>query len=199
MKFRVIVLAAAFLPLSGFATAQNKQQYIGDEITVTIRDAPRNDATYLGMLKSGDRVTVLESLGEASFAKIRTSTGKEGWITARFLTDRPAAREALNGVQSELKTAQARIAELEGNLSTAQGNLAQARPALELAQENDRLREQIRMLETQALDAEQRYNAQKASRRTMVTGGSLVGAGILLGLLLPWIGASRKRRRRGDF
>lgn len=199
MKFKVMLLAAVFLPHSGFAVAQNKQQYIDDEITVTIRDAARNDATYLGTLKSGDRVTVLESLGDASFAKIRTSTGKEGWITARYLTDRPAAREALNGVQDDLKTAQARIAELEGSLSTSQDKLSQARPALELAQENDRLREQIRTLETAAQDAELRYNAQKASRRTMVTGGSLVGAGILLGLLLPWIGSSRKRRRWGDF
>lgn len=196
MKLKVILLAAALIPP---AHAQDKQQYIDDEITVTIRDAPRNDATYLGTIKSGDRVTVLESLGDASFARVKTSTGKEGWITARYLTDRPAAREALNGVQRDLKTAQTRVAELEGELSAVQGNLAQARPALEMAQENDQLRAQITALEQQAQEAERRYDVQKTSRRTMVTGGSLVGAGIFLGLVLPWLGGMRKRRRWGDF
>lgn len=196
MKLKVIILAAALIPP---AYAQGKQQYIDDEITVTIRDAPRNDASFLGALTSGDRVTVLESLGDASFAKVRTSTGKEGWITARYLTDRPAAREALNTVQRDLKTAQTRISELEGELNSAQGDLAQARPALELARENDQLRAQITALEQQAQEAEQRYDVQKASRRTMVTGGSLVGAGIFLGLVLPWLGGARKRRRWGDF
>ncbi|MDP9141802.1 MAG: TIGR04211 family SH3 domain-containing protein [Pseudomonadota bacterium] len=198
MKFKVILLAVALFP-PAFAFAQDKQQYISDEITVTVRDGPRNDATYLGMLKSGDRVTVLESLGEASFARVKTSTGKEGWITARFLTDRPAAREALNAVQRDLKTAQARIAELEGSLNTAQGNLAQARPALELAKENDQLRAQISELQRAMQETELRFNEQKASRKTMATGGVLVAAGIFLGLLLPWIGSSRKRRHRGDF
>ncbi|HEY1077019.1 MAG TPA: TIGR04211 family SH3 domain-containing protein [Fontimonas sp.] len=196
MKLKVILLAAAFIPP---VYAQDKQQYINDEITVTLRDAPRNDATYLGILTSGDRVTVLESLGDASFAKVRTASGKEGWITARYLTDHPAAREALKTVQRELKSAQSRITELEGELTSAQGNLAQARPALELARENDQLRAQITALQQQTQEAEQRYDAQKASRRTMVTGGSLVGAGIFLGLVLPWLGGTRKRRRWGDF
>lgn len=198
MKFKVLILAVALIP-PGYALAQGKQQYIDDEITVTIRDAPRNDATYLGTVKSGDRVSVLESLGDASFARVKTSTGKEGWITARYLTDRPAAREALNEVQRDLKTAQARIAELESSLDTAQGNLAQARPALELAQENDQLRAQISELQRAAQEAEVRFNEQKASRKTLATGGVLVGAGIFFGLLLPWIGGARKRRRWGDF
>ncbi len=198
MKFKVIVLAVALIP-PAFAFAQDKQQYISDEITVTVRDAPRNDATYLGLLKSGDRVTVLESLGDASFARVRTPTGKEGWITARHLTDRPAAREALSTLQRDLKTAQARIAELEGSLNTAQGDLAQARPALELARENDQLRAQISELQRAAQQAEQSIKEQKASRKTMATGGVLVAVGIFLGLVLPWIGSSRKRRRWGDF
>lgn len=198
MKRSHASLAALLLLVPVLAPAQ-KQQYIDDEITVTVRDAPRNDATFLGTVRSGDRVTVLESLGTQSFAKIRTTDGREGWITARFLTDEPAARDAFDGVRRELNQAQARIKSLERDLAQAQSDLQKARPALELAQENDRLRAQIVELQRGAEQIEQRFNEQKARRRTMLTGAGLVGGGTLLGLILPWIGRNSRRRRWGDF
>jgi SH3 domain protein len=121
-------------------SAQERQQYISDVITLTLRDGPRNDATYLGTVKSGDRVTLLESLGPESFARVRTADGREGWVTARYLTNEPAARTALDDLRRELNEARSRIRELENQLGTAQSELEKARPALELAGHNDQLR-----------------------------------------------------------
>ncbi|MDD3761905.1 MAG: TIGR04211 family SH3 domain-containing protein [Nevskiales bacterium] len=191
-------LLLALLAMPTLAAAE-KLQYIDDEISVTVRDAPRNDATYLGVVKSGDRVTLIESLGPQSFAKIRTENGTEGWVTARFLTDEPAAKDALISVRRELSQAQSRIRSLETDLKTAQSELQKAGPALELATENDRLRAQITELQRGAEEVRQRYNEQKARRRTMLTGAGLVGAGILGGLILPWLGRHSRRRRWGDF
>ncbi|MFC4250048.1 TIGR04211 family SH3 domain-containing protein [Sinimarinibacterium flocculans] len=179
--------------------AQERTQYVSDVISLTLRDGPANDATYLGTIKSGDRVTLLESLGEQSFARIRTEDGREAWVTARYLSDEPAARDLLDGVRRELADARSRIRELEAQLADAQSSLAQARPALELAGENDQLREQIDALQRSAQEAEQRFNEHKARRRTMLTGAALVGAGTLFGLILPWMLRSSRRRRWGDF
>lgn len=198
-KTPLIALLVALAPFVPPVAAQERQQYISDEITLAMRDAPRNDATYLGNVKSGDRVTVIESLGQQSFAKVRTSDGREGWITARYLTNEPAARTALNGVRSELNEARARIRDLEGQLGKAQSSLDEARPALELAGDNDRLRAQIDSLQRGVQEAEQRFNEQKARRRTMLTGAALVGAGVLFGLILPLMLRSSRRRRWGDF
>ncbi|MEC9364675.1 MAG: TIGR04211 family SH3 domain-containing protein [Sinimarinibacterium flocculans] len=179
--------------------AQERTQYVSDVISLTLRDGPANDATYLGTIKSGDRVTLLESLGEQSFARIRTEDGREAWVTARYLSDEPAARDLLDDVRRELADARSRIRELEAQLADAQSSLAQARPALELAGENDQLREQIDALQRSAQEAEQRFNEHKARRRTMLTGAALVGAGTLFGLILPWMLRSSRRRRWGDF
>lgn len=181
------------------AAAQERQHYISDVITLSLRDGPRNDATYLGTVKSGDRVTLLESLGPESFARVRTTDGREGWITARYVTHEPAARTALDDLRRELNDARSRIRELENQLTGAQTELEKARPALELAGHNDQLREQIEVLQRSAQDAEQRFNEHKARRRTMLTGAALVAAGILFGLLLPWLLRSGRRRRWGDF
>ncbi|WP_370305132.1 TIGR04211 family SH3 domain-containing protein [Sinimarinibacterium flocculans] len=179
--------------------AQERTQYVSDVISLTLRDGPANDATYLGTIKSGDRVTLLESLGEQSFARIRTEDGREAWVTARYLSDEPAARDLLDDVRRELADARSRIRALEAQLADAQSSLAQARPALELAGENDQLREQIDALQRSAQEAEQRFNEHKARRRTMLTGAALVGAGTLFGLILPWMLRSSRRRRWGDF
>ena len=179
--------------------AQERTQYVSDVISLTLRDGPANDATYLGTIKSGDRVTLLESLGEQSFARIRTEDGREAWVTARYRGEEPAARDLLDDVRRELADARSRIRELEAQLADAQSSLAQARPALELAGENDQLREQIDALQRSAQEAEQRFNEHKARRRTMLTGAALVGAGTLFGLILPWMLRSSRRRRWGDF
>lgn len=204
MKFRSLIrsglpLAVAAMALTPYAQAAEKLQYIDDEISVTLRDGPRNDAAYLGVVRSGDQVTLIESLGPESFAKVRTANGTEGWVTARFLTDEPAAKDQLDRLRQDLKTAQNRIASLEGSLTDAEAGLEKARPALELAQENDRLRNEIAELQRASEEVKAQYNEQKARRKTMLTSAGLIGAGILGGLILPWLGRTGRRRRYSDF
>jgi SH3 domain protein len=176
------------------AQTQGRQQYISDEISVTIRQKPTNEAESLGVVKSGVRVTVLESLGSDSFAHIRTADGRDGWITARFLSDQPAAKEQLTTLRQQLDQAHAQAQSLQHDLETAQQQLAKARPALEMAGENDKLRAAIAQREQQVAGMERQYDAEKARRETLLTGAILVGGGILVGLLLPWFGGRKKRR-----
>jgi SH3 domain protein len=180
------------------AQSDGRTQYITDDIDVTLRDGARNDAAAIGSVRSGESVVVLHSLGPASFARIRKSDGTVGWITARYLSDEPAARTKLNDLQSRLDEANARIRTLDNELKQAQQQIEKAKPALELARENDDLRRSLQLAQQQSDAAQSRYDVERARRRTLVTGASLVGGGVLLGLILPWLGATR-RRRRSDF
>lgn len=198
MTRTLFLLAGLLLP--ALATAQTgRQYYISDDITVTLRAEPRNDAPPAGTLKSGARVTVLQSLGPESFARVRTPEGREGWMTARFLSTQPAAKERYVEARQSLDAAKKRIETLERELDAARQQLGQAKPAFELARENDTLKTSIAELQQTNAGIQQRYDAERARRKTLVTGAALIGGGVLLGLLLPWIGSGRKKRRYGDF
>jgi SH3 domain protein len=187
--------AHAVLLYAPFALAQSSghQQYISDDVNVTIRQKPSNDAQSVGVVRSGARVSVLESLGGDSFAHIRTADGHDGWITARFLSDQPAAKEQLSQLRQELEQAHAQAQSLQRDLDTAQQQLAKAKPALEMAGENDQLRATVTQREQQVSALEQQFDAEGARRRTMLTGAILVACGIVAGLLLPWLGSRKKR------
>lgn len=197
---RTLLLVAALLaPALASAQSAGRPQYISDDITVTLRQQPRNEAPSMGVLKSGAKVSVLESLGPESFARIRTADGREGWVTSRFLSAQPAAKERYQQAQQDLDAAQKRAQNLERELTAAQQQLGQAKPAFELARENQSLKATITELQQSKDQMQQRYDVERAKRKTLITGASLVGAGVLLGLVLPWIGGGRKKRRYGDF
>jgi SH3 domain protein len=189
---------AGMLLLPAIACAQDggKQQYISDDISITVRDGPRNDAASVGSVNSGDKVTVLESLGEASFARIRTADGRTGWITSRYLSGQPAAKDRTQGLQTELTASRNQLKSLQAELDAAQGRLENARPAMEVAADNEKLKADLATAQQQNEDAQIHTNEQRAERRTMVTGAALVGGGILLGLILPLMGRGGGRRKR---
>lgn len=193
---RTFTLGLALLLFPALASAQGagRQYYISDDITVTLREQPRNDAPAMGSLKSGARVTLLQSLGPDSFARVRTPEGREGWVTSRYVVTQPAAKDRYLQTQQDLASAQSRIAGLERELQSAQRQLALARPAFETAQENERLRTAMAELERNSAAQRQRYDAEKQRRRTLLSGGGLIVVGVVLGLLLPWLGRGKKRR-----
>lgn len=193
-----MAVSLSFLPCLAFAQQGSRQQYISDNISVTVREAPRNDAPSLGAVTSGARVTVLQSLGPESFARIRTGDGRTGWITARYLSSEPAAKDRLESAEKQLAEARARIDSLQRELASAQERLVQAEPAFKMAGDNERLRASLAEQEQAARAMQERYDAEKARRRTLVTGAALVGGGVLIGLVLPWLGRG-KRRRYSDF
>jgi SH3 domain protein len=200
MKKAILIPLAALLAAG--ATAAPAQtgntQYISDEISVSIREAPRNDAGMIGIIKSGARVTVLESLGPESFARIRTADGRTGWITARFLTNQPAAGVRVLEMRGELDTAKQQLRTLESELAAARAQLDKARPAFELSQENEKLKAEAAEQARANEELRRQYDAARQQRKTMLTGAGLLSGGVILGLVLPTLLRSR-RRRYSDF
>ncbi|WP_028081167.1 TIGR04211 family SH3 domain-containing protein [Solimonas soli] len=195
--FGVLLLAAPIVHAQ--SNSSGATQYISDDVAVVLRESPSNDGASIGTLHSGDKVTVLESLGQQSFARVRTGDGREGWMTARYLSAQPAAKDRLQKMKADLDAAQAEIKSLQDQLKSAQAQLEKVRPAFELAQDNDRLKAELATKEQAADAAMQKYDHERAQRATLLTGAALLAGGVILGLVLPALLQNRRRRRYGDF
>lgn len=194
MKKIPLLVAALLITSVAYADQNGNTQYVTDQITLGLHQQPSNNSATVGFVKSGDRVTVLKSLGDNSFAQVKTADGKTGWVVARNLSDQPAASDQLDGLKKQLSAAHTQIKTQQNKLDADQQQLAKVKPALALATENHKLSADIAQREQQLKTMEQRYDIETAHRDTLITGAALACGGIIFGLLLPWLGRGRKKR-----
>ncbi len=80
-----------------FSTAVYAEtMYIADTIKITFRTGPGIDRKIVAMIKSGERVEVLNTEEPVEeWSLIRLTNGKEGWVLSRFLTSKEPDELAL--------------------------------------------------------------------------------------------------------
>lgn len=137
------------LPAAISHAAENADDivYINDTLRVGIRPRPDNHSNPLGLAVTGDKLEVLAR--EGNYVQVRTDSGLEGWIKKNYTT-------ASLPTSAKLKQLQERFNKLNKQLT----ELKNGRPAdlvpgddPQLAQENNRLKEQISLLQKQLIKA----------------------------------------------
>jgi SH3 domain protein len=102
MAFRflntLIIGCLIFCPASLWA----KTMYLTDRIEVGLRSGAGIEQRIITMVKTGDRVEVLE--GDQNWSKVRLADGKIGWLATRFLVDQiKGASSSDPKIQEELR------------------------------------------------------------------------------------------------
>jgi uncharacterized protein YgiM (DUF1202 family) len=178
-RARLVAPALLLLALigSGRAAAEDapavagEKAWVSGQVRVNFRAAPSLDGTPLGILASGDAVTILEHRGD--WARIETADGASGWISRDYLDTQPPPTE--------------RIHQLEARITDLQRQLAGSR------QENDALQQRISNLGSEQGQRDERLEQLQAENRDLragerwpylVTGASILGAGMVVGALI---------------
>lgn len=152
--------------------------WVRAELRVNFRASPAPNATPLGVVATGDPVVVLERRG--GWARVRVASGESGWLAESMLTPEAPPVE--------------RVAQLAAELAAVREELAVAQRELETLQRRDEEREartQEREAAFSVLEAENRDLRAGERWPYMVTGASILGAGLTAGFLLRG-GASRR-------
>ncbi|CAO0822340.1 SH3 domain protein [Desulfarculales bacterium] len=92
----------AWLIMAGPAGAQ-RVLYVSDRMQITVRLEPSGDARILEMIASGEPASFLEENNEGWF-KIRTHSGKEGWVLKRHMMENKPAVVLLKEIAPQDKT-----------------------------------------------------------------------------------------------
>ena len=184
------------------ASATALQRYVSDEIYTFLRRGPGKQYRIIGSIKAGEPVTQLALSDDGKYAKVRDSKQREAWIVASELQENPSFRSQHEQVQQqvtvlndklanidsvqarELKQKSAQLIENERALKQAQEKLAsQGEELVQLRAENDKL------------NASLGTRKQEQLFTWMKQGGMIAGAGLLIGLLIPYLPRPRRSQR----
>lgn len=199
-----LTLCTGLLTFFGSAHAQeagSNERWVSDSLNTYVRSGPTDGYRIVGTLTSGEKVELLSTQND--YSQVRGESGSVVWIPSRDLQEVPGQAERLPQLEQQ-------VAELSEQLRTIDDSW---KARVQGMQETlDARKAHIDELETrrQALDAAL-TKAQSDLRTTqarlgdennqilmryMVYGGSIAGAGLLVGLILPAMTRGRKRNDR---
>jgi len=213
----IFILAVCFLVLAGNAVAETL--YVSDTLEITMRSGKGTNFGITRMLRSGTPLEVLATDKKSGYTKVRTKSGKEGWVLSRFLMNGQAARDRLATAEKnlaelelenrKLTTAMTALTEeksgLENNLQELEGQsrgvsqeLSEIRrtasSALAIDSENKDLKGRMVSLERQLQTVQQENETLKdrTARDWFMVGAAVVLLGIIVGLIIPKIRFRKK-------
>ncbi|KQQ57086.1 peptide-binding protein [Pseudomonas sp. Leaf127] len=180
--------------------AAGNDRWISDSLNTYVRSGPTDGHRIVGTLKSGQKVELLETQGD--YSRIRGEGGSTVWILSSDLQAEPGQSERLPQLTGQVAQLTDQLAKIDDTWKVRVQGMQETldtRKALidELETRNKELNEQLTQAQSQLRDAQARLGNenQQALMGYMVYGGSIAGAGLLVGLILPSL---TRRRKRND-
>lgn len=179
--------------------AQN--QYITENLSTYLRKGPGDQFKLAGTIAAGEQVTVLDR--KERYTLIRDSKNREGWILTSEVTSTPSAKFLTPQLQQQVQELSAKLSNIDKDWQQRtiemQRRAQQAdRQSSELLEQNALLKRELEIIKNKNRDLEALQNAE--TREIMIQyfiyGGSVLGLGLLLGLLIPVL-LPRRRQSNG--
>jgi len=201
-KLRLICLTLLTLSVTWGAHAEEKR-YISDELNTYVHSGPGNQYRIVGTLNAGDQVTLLSTNDSTHYGQIQDSKGRTTWIPLDQLSDQPSLRTRVPALEQQVKTLTDKLTNIDSSWNQRTAEMQHKVAASDgiingLKSENQKLKDQL-------IVADKKVNAVNVQlddkQRTIILqwfmyGGGVLGAGLILGLLLPHLIPSRKKKDR---
>ena len=152
-----LALCASALAMTATAVSA-EQMYVADKLVLNVYAEPSPDGESVATLETGDRVELLEQLG--NFMLVRLGDGREGWVGANYLTSEVPALLRLRALEKEQKAAvqkaekelTAQIDELKKQNEALQGEIDSLNEAVSKAAAEAELQQQQAMEQARAME-----------------------------------------------
>ena len=202
LKLRLIGMTLLALSASTIAHADEKR-YVSDELNTWVRSGPGDNYRLVGTVNAGEEVTLLQTNNDTQYAQVKDSSGRTAWIPLKELSANPSLKTRVPDLENQVKTLTDKLNNIDStwNQRTAdmQKKVAGSDSAINaLKDENQKLKNEL-------IVAQKKVNAANLQlddkQRTIIMqwfmyGGGVLGAGLILGLVLPHLVPSRKRKDR---
>lgn len=189
------------LGLAGQALAEGQDRWVADTLSTYVRSGPTDGYRIVGTLKSGQKVELLTTQGD--YSQVKGTSGDTVWIPSSELQEVPGPAERVPQLTQQVADLSAQLKTIDDDWKTkVQGMQETLDSRKKLV---DELESRTKDLNAQLTDAQSELRSTQAKlgdennqvlMRYMVYGGSIAGAGLLLGLILPSLTRGRKRNDR---
>ena len=201
-KLRLIGLTLFALSVSAVVHAE-ETRYVSDELNTWVRSGPGDNYRLAGTVTAGEAVTLLQTNENTQYGQVRDSNGRTAWIPLKELKSEPSFKTRVPDLENQVKTLTDKLNNIDRtwNERTAdmQKKVAGSDSVINgLKAENQKLKNEL-------IVAQKKVNAANLQlddkQRTIIMqwfmyGGGVLGVGLILGLVLPRLVPSRKRKDR---
>ena len=184
---------------STIGTVQAETQYVIENLNTYLRRGAGDQFKIAGAIQSGEAVTVLEQQGK--YTLIRDNKNREAWILTSELSTTPSSREENPKLKAQVQELTLKLNRVDSDwqqrTNEIQRRSKQAeQQSSELLEQNSQLKRELEMTKNKNRDLEAMLDANKReiAIQWFIYGGSVLGVGLLIGLVVPYILPRRKRR-----
>ena len=177
-------------------------RWVSDNLSTYVRSGPTDAYRIVGTLSAGQQVQLLATQG--NYSQVRSPNGNAVWIPSSDLQNAPGHAEQLPQLEQQVAQLAEELADInetwENRVQGMQETLDVRKTLIdELQATRTELETELTSVHSQLREAQARLGAeqQEVLMRYMVYGGGIAGAGLLLGLLLPPLLRSGKKRNDG--
>lgn len=191
------LLGCLFISTCSSVLAQT--HYVTENLHTYMRRGAGDQFKISGIIQAGERVAVLDR--KERYVLIRDAKNREGWILASEITETPSSKELTPKLQQQVDELTLKLnridSEWQQRTIELQRRAEQAnQQSSALLDQNAQLKRELDILKNKNRDLESLQDAQ--SREIMIQyfiyGGSVLGAGLLLGLIIPLLFPRRRSR-----
>lgn len=179
-------------------------KYITEDLNTFFRAGAGNQYRISGAIKSGEKVTVLSTKNRYSLVK--DSRNREGWVLTRELSDSPSSKVENPQLKLKIQDLTLKLNEIDNvwkqRVSEMQRRTQQAESQSNiLLEQNSQLKREIEIVKNKNSSLEALLDAEKQAIaiQWFIYGGSVLGVGLLLGLILPLIWPKKRRGYNGGW
>ena len=185
--------------ISAIGTVQAETKYVTENLNTYLRRGAGDQFKIAGAIQSGEAVTALEQQGK--YTLIRDNKNREAWILTSELSSTPSSREENPKLKAQIQELTLKLNRVDSDWQQRTSeiqrrNKQSEQQSGELLELNSQLKRELDMIKNKNRDLEAMLDAGKReiAIQWFIYGGSVLGVGLLIGLILPHLLPRRKRR-----
>ncbi|MDG2939145.1 TIGR04211 family SH3 domain-containing protein [Bisgaard Taxon 10/6] len=198
---KIIKVTLSSLVIFGsISLAHAETQYVTENLNTYLRKGAGDNFKIAGAIQAGEQVTVLNR--QERYSLIRDSRNREAWILNSELTSTPSSKNENPKLKAQVQELTMKLNRIDSDWQQRTEEMKRRsddsnQKSSQLLEENSQLKRELEITKNKNRDLEALLDAGKReiAIQWFIYGGSVLGVGLLLGLIIPVI---MPKRRRND-